>query len=365
MDRDLLRARAILIGNATYQETGIEDLPAARGCVTAMAGLLAGELCGWPAERITTLVDVAAPHELARRVITAVRDAEDVLDCCHAELGGKANDVFLGTDVAEAYPVDGLYFIGASKKYEKARSPVGGELTYFTQALVDVVRGGVPGLPAELRLDQIFLALRARLAGAGLPEPVESGIRGARQFPFARNAATAEVVLAVMPESLVVGLNSPFPGIRVGAVEELGKWLADLDESRVLTARRELRQIADNDVPRVAAAARDLLSAHPGPADVPVPAPPASPSPARPFRAPVLARILKGRIGWGSRDVLGVAFSPDGRLLASCGGDMTVRLWDPVAGKHLATLTGHTAQVLSVAFSSVPMDGCWPAVAAT
>jgi WD40 repeat protein len=30
---------------------------------------------------------------------------------------------------------------------------------------------------------------------------------------------------------------------------------------------------------------------------------------------------------------------------------MTVRLWDPVAGKHLATLTGHTAQVLSVAFS--------------
>jgi WD40 repeat protein len=39
--------------------------------------------------------------------------------------------------------------------------------------------------------------------------------------------------------------------------------------------------------------------------------------------------------------VLGVAFSPDGRLLASCGGDKTVRLWDPAAAEHRRTLTGH------------------------
>ena len=39
--------------------------------------------------------------------------------------------------------------------------------------------------------------------------------------------------------------------------------------------------------------------------------------------------------------VLGVAFSPDGRLLASCGGDRTVRLWDPAAAEHRRTLTGH------------------------
>ncbi|HXL93851.1 MAG TPA: caspase family protein [Streptosporangiaceae bacterium] len=402
MDRDLIRARAILIGNAGYQDAGIEDLPTARRCVTAMAGLLAGELCGWPADRITTLVDVAAPHDLARRVIAAVRDAEDVLvvyyvghglstrngrlalalgetdpdpealphtsmlyenladilrgcraatklvilDCCHAELGGKANDVFLGSDVAEAYPVDGLYFIGASKKYEKARSPVGGELTYFTQALVDVVRSGVPGLPPELRLDQIFLALRARLAGAGLPEPVESGIRGARQYPFARNAATSEVAPAVLPESLVMGLSSPLPGIRVGAVGELGKWLAEADESRVLTARRELREIADNDVPRVATAARDVLGAYPDPTDVQPP-----PASARQFRAPVLARTLEGHTGRVNRAVWGVAFSPDGWLLASCGSDRTVWLWDPVTGGHLRTPYGHTSRVLSVAFS--------------
>ena len=44
-----------------------------------------------------------------------------------------------------------------------------------------------------------------------------------------------------------------------------------------------------------------------------------------------------------------VAFS-DGRTLASGGGD-TIRLWDPDTGKSLRTLTGHTVAVESVAFS--------------
>jgi WD40 repeat protein len=56
----------------------------------------------------------------------------------------------------------------------------------------------------------------------------------------------------------------------------------------------------------------------------------------------------------GHRDlVLGLAFSPDGRTLASGAGDHTVRLWDVGARRQLGSpLRGHKDIVLKVAFSA-------------
>jgi WD40 repeat protein len=56
---------------------------------------------------------------------------------------------------------------------------------------------------------------------------------------------------------------------------------------------------------------------------------------------------LKGHTGW----INGVAFSPDGRRLASASEDQTVRVWDAATGQQLLTLKGHTHRVYSVAFS--------------
>jgi WD40 repeat protein len=54
---------------------------------------------------------------------------------------------------------------------------------------------------------------------------------------------------------------------------------------------------------------------------------------------------LKGHMGW----VTSVAYSPDGKTLASGSGE--IKLWDIATGKEQATLKGHTFSVKSVAFS--------------
>ncbi len=61
-----------------------------------------------------------------------------------------------------------------------------------------------------------------------------------------------------------------------------------------------------------------------------------------------LLRVLDNR----SNAVLAVAYSPDGTLLASAGGDGIVQLWEPASGKRIANLVGHHLGVRAVAFSA-------------
>ena len=68
----------------------------------------------------------------------------------------------------------------------------------------------------------------------------------------------------------------------------------------------------------------------------------------KPPTAPLLT--LRGH----SRQVWGVAFSPDGRWVASGGEDNMVRLWDATTGELVHPFRGHSSIVSRVAFSFSP-----------
>ena len=68
------------------------------------------------------------------------------------------------------------------------------------------------------------------------------------------------------------------------------------------------------------------------------------------FYAPAAGQLVWTAEGH-TDNVLSVAFSPDGKYLASGSSDNTVRLWDVTTGEEVRRFDGHTNSVKSVAFS--------------
>ena len=205
-----------------------------------------------------------------------------------------------------------------------------------------------------------------RIRSLGIRVWYDEGIEPGSEWPDAianaLNGATAFVVM-ITPRAVIsrnvrnevnAALNwgKPFYAIhlvqtelplglelQMGDVQAVMRWGMDEDSyalklGKALASYAEAGKEAPPGGPPASAVSRATASAPSRPTSVPVP-----PS--------HLARTLTGHDG----PVHGVAFSPNGRLLATGGEDKTVRLWDPATGEHLRTLTGHTDAVLAVAFS--------------
>ena len=132
----------------------------------------------------------------------------------------------------------------------------------FTAALVRGLRTGAADTDHDghVSVDDAYAYVFDQVQAAGAAQTPQRWLYGAEgRILLARNPAGPTIIPAPLPDSLRAGLDSPHPGIRVGAVTELGEWLTGDDPARAATARLHLQEVADTDIPRVAHTARTLL----------------------------------------------------------------------------------------------------------
>ncbi|MFI6743838.1 PQQ-binding-like beta-propeller repeat protein [Nonomuraea sp. NPDC050451] len=242
---DLARSRAVLIGTGSYRH--LPPVPAALHSLARMESLLTGELCGWPADRLSVFPDPPEPGGLPDQLVELFHAVEDValfyyvghgqvdpqdtlclglvksrtaaerrrytslafdtvryaltnsrakvkiviLDCCYAGLA--AQPALSANDVSDRTRGTGAYTLAAAGEFALAwyetDPAVPTPQTYFTKYFADVIETGIAGEGPGLRLEPIFHEVVEALARDGKPAPTSRATDRAARFVFARNRA--------------------------------------------------------------------------------------------------------------------------------------------------------------------------------
>jgi Caspase domain len=132
----------------------------------------------------------------------------------------------------------------------------------FTRSLVDGIRRGGADTDNDglITVEDAYSYAFDQVRAAGAQQTPQRWLYGAEgSILLARSPAGIAVTPAELPTDVRSGLDSSRPTIRLGAVAALGEWLSDDQAARVAAAQDALQEVADNDIPQVADAARALL----------------------------------------------------------------------------------------------------------
>jgi Caspase domain len=241
-------SRAVLVGVSAYEYAELTPIRAARNSLDVMQSLLTDpELCDWPPELVTTIINPVYAPDMVGRIADLAEEATEVLlmyyvghgllsprgqlclsvtstrpdrpqitgvswdvlsdilrtcpaririailDCCFA--GQAIEALSTGSDIglADITHIEGVYTLTATTRNRTAHVPrlelQDNSCTSFTGALRDLIQTGIPGRPTWLTFSDIYPVLRQNLRERGLPVPSQRGIDTAQHFPFTVNLA--------------------------------------------------------------------------------------------------------------------------------------------------------------------------------
>ncbi|GEM_PF-2629261 len=195
-----------------------------------------------------------------------------ILDCCFSGAfahGAKGDDAGVGLETLAPHGRGRVVLTASTANEYSFESPadahahpdaVGGSV--FTSALLAGLRDGAADVDGDglVTVDEAYRYAFQKVKASGAAQTPQRWLQhGEGELVLARNARGRSVVPAPLPEALRTALENPVPAVRIGAVTELTSWLSGGDVRRVLAARSELARVVAEDIPRVAAGAREAL----------------------------------------------------------------------------------------------------------
>lgn len=300
----------------------------------------------------------AVPYEYVRRDLSQSRALRRVviLDCCYS--GKVLSTMSAATSAADQASITGAYVLTSTPPNREALSPLGARYTAFTGELISVLATGIAGAGEFLTLDAIYNHLYHAARNKSLPEPQKRGGNTAGNLALVRNQLWRSGAGQPAPQppeprrplvspggqfgststgsTRVKDVAANIPGKRSRGIKSLiasgsiGLSTATF-VTLVLTSPVDLRQLG-------------LTSAESSSST--------SASPSSSGAAPTPGDEGFSNSPRHSAGVKTVAFSPDGRFLASGGDDKTIILRTIHANEpKTITLTGHRGAIESIAFS--------------
>jgi hypothetical protein len=262
-----------------------------------------------------------------------------ILDCCHSGAFANTksgNTLDLPHRLLLHRPVGaqdghrrvdgrGRVILASSRRgeYSFEGAPIPGAAitgSLFTAALIKGIRTGDADLDSDgyISVDDAFAYAEEQLKDAGAPQTPQRNL----------DVAEGRIILACNPR--VRPVAATIPPARVEGLQRSRRWVLGAAAGAVALGGGAT----------LALAVRGGLHHDPGSGSS------ARRSPKSPSTIPP-SRVLAGH----TEPAWGVAFTGNGTLLASCGGDAVVRLWDVSSGQKVGALHGHVGAIWGLAFN--------------